>query len=287
MYKVGDKVFVTNKSSVTDASICGNGVITKVNPEGTGGMYLILIPATGNKIWFYENGKSNIDSNVIFEIGEDVNDTDYKVGMKLVRTKAGNGSPSDIGMVSSIVEINSYGNIRLNNQSGNFSVEYLEKNWEVVKEKEMSKFKVGDLVRGLSSSYGITNNHMTLGRVTEVRSSGSISVVVLSHDDGYDDDTEFSALREKDFELVTSTQNLVYCTFGSKNYAYLTPVPLKKDAKVYVPSGSGKHHCTVSADSVAVTPEFLQIFLKEHSLESIKSVIGFYKEVTTTECVPF
>jgi hypothetical protein len=66
----------------------------------------------------------------------------------------------------------------------------------------MSKFKVGDIVKGISDNYGYTNTQMTKGKVVGV-CDDMISVKILEHD-WYKSDVCFSKLPEKDFELVES-----------------------------------------------------------------------------------
>lgn len=64
----------------------------------------------------------------------------------------------------------------------------------------MNKFKVGDLVRGNNTRYGITNNNMLIGIVTEVYSDDSISVFCVIHKNSKYG--EFSEVSSEAFELV-------------------------------------------------------------------------------------
>ena len=75
----------------------------------------------------------------------------------------------------------------------------------------MSKFKVGDIVRGNNNDYFYTNSDMLKGRVVEVRDyTNAIDVEALKFRKGSNGDndfcegTVFGNLQEYDFELVDS-----------------------------------------------------------------------------------
>lgn len=69
------------------------------------------------------------------------------------------------------------------------------------------KFKVGDIVKGTDpDKYGVTNSHMTRGRVTEIGEDGWLSVKVLEHDEQCWVGHDFYYLNPKYFDLVSSTE---------------------------------------------------------------------------------
>ena len=70
----------------------------------------------------------------------------------------------------------------------------------------MSKFKVGDIVRGISSKYSVTNYNMTEGRVMSICSNGIIDVRVLKHNDNRGIGDIFP-VSEEYFELVEPYQD--------------------------------------------------------------------------------
>ena len=82
----------------------------------------------------------------------------------------------------------------------------------------MNKFKVGDLVRGNNTRYGITNNDMLIGIVTEVCSDDLISVLCIIHK--YSEYGDFSELDSEGFELVDS-HNPIVSKFLNLYYNYL------------------------------------------------------------------
>ena len=78
----------------------------------------------------------------------------------------------------------------------------------------MSKFKVGDIVRGNNNNYVYTNSDMLKGRVVEVHDcTNAIDVEALKFrkgSNGYNyfcEGTVFSNLQENDFELVNDNDN--------------------------------------------------------------------------------
>lgn len=73
----------------------------------------------------------------------------------------------------------------------------------------MGKFKVGDIVRGISNDFCITNTKMTKGEVTEIINNEFIRVKVIKHKDNshiHIGTREYVVLAEY-FELVSSAAN--------------------------------------------------------------------------------
>lgn len=67
----------------------------------------------------------------------------------------------------------------------------------------MSKFEVGDIVKGISSSrYRITTDKMTKGEVTAVRSNGTFGVRILEHKDRDYIGRKFDSLKFEHFDYV-------------------------------------------------------------------------------------
>lgn len=68
----------------------------------------------------------------------------------------------------------------------------------------MSKFKVGDIVKGISDEYVITNDEMTKGKIVNIRKNGDIDIKVLEHNEKeYENcNTIYTYLNPKDFELI-------------------------------------------------------------------------------------
>ena len=64
----------------------------------------------------------------------------------------------------------------------------------------MNKLKVGDLVRGNNTRYGITNNNMLIGVVTRVCDENTISVFCVIHKNS--EYGNYTALDSNMFELV-------------------------------------------------------------------------------------
>lgn len=65
----------------------------------------------------------------------------------------------------------------------------------------MARFKVGDVVRGITDKYGVTNIKMTAAKVTRVYDN-YIEVKVLEHEESYEIGHTYDSLNENDFELV-------------------------------------------------------------------------------------
>lgn len=82
----------------------------------------------------------------------------------------------------------------------------------------MNKFKVGDLVRGNNTRYGITNNDMLIGVVTGVYDNNTISVFCIIHK--YSEYGNFLELDSEEFELVDSHSPIV-SKFLNLYYNYL------------------------------------------------------------------
>ena len=89
----------------------------------------------------------------------------------------------------------------------------------------MSKFKVGDIVRGISDRYGVTNTNMTKARVMSVRTIRDygdefLSVKILKHKDKSFIGCVFE-VRAKDSELVEPYQDwkVVIVPRGNKTVA--------------------------------------------------------------------
>ncbi len=68
--------------------------------------------------------------------------------------------------------------------------------------QQMARFKVGDIVKGISDSYGVTNTKMTAARVTKIYDDVFIGVKILEHEDSYEIGHTYDCLHEKDFEIV-------------------------------------------------------------------------------------
>lgn len=87
----------------------------------------------------------------------------------------------------------------------------------------MSKFKVGDIVRGISNKYAITNYNMTEGRVMSICSNGIIKVRVLKHDDNDLCFGDIFPVSEEYFELVEPYQDwkVLIVPRGNKTIAKL------------------------------------------------------------------
>ena len=86
----------------------------------------------------------------------------------------------------------------------------------------MSKFKVGDIVRGISSKYAATNYNMIEGRVMSICSNGIVDVRVLKHADNQCIGCIFP-VSEEHFELVEAYQDwkVLIVPRGNKTVAKL------------------------------------------------------------------
>lgn len=74
-------------------------------------------------------------------------------------------------------------------------------------EESARGFKIGDIVRGASNVYNITNKDMTKGEVVAVSDNGEyIDVKVIDHTNGFYINTTFSQLKSKYFDLVKETK---------------------------------------------------------------------------------
>ena len=93
----------------------------------------------------------------------------------------------------------------------------------------MSKFNVGDLVRGLNDNYGMTNTKMTKGLVTGVSDDGKIlGVQVLEHEDENEIGKTFYCLDAEDFEKLDKGFRIGDIVKGiTDNYAF-TDTRMKK-----------------------------------------------------------
>ena len=65
----------------------------------------------------------------------------------------------------------------------------------------MNKFKVGDLVRGISDRYSMTSKKMTKGEVVRILDDSSIEVRILEHEWSNDRSSLYPVLAER-FELI-------------------------------------------------------------------------------------
>lgn len=82
----------------------------------------------------------------------------------------------------------------------------------------MKNFKVGDIVKGVKNApYSITNEHMTKGKVVEVRPSGAIGVRCIEHDtDKFSIGVTYEVLDPNYFELVESKPEIRIYRKGKK-----------------------------------------------------------------------
>lgn len=66
----------------------------------------------------------------------------------------------------------------------------------------MSKFKIGDIVKGISNHYNITNYNMAKGEVINIRKNGYIDIKILEHFKSCEIGEVYHKLRPEYFELI-------------------------------------------------------------------------------------
>lgn len=121
-----------------------------------------------------------------------------------------------------------------------------------------SKFKVGDLVRGISDYYGYTDKDMTKGEVLEVLRGDMIRIKILEHK-SYKGDTDF-AVDAKDFELIEEKLKVgdyVYSKFKYGDGYFTTQITKIENEKVY-----GFWYAPDKVDSIEDLPKTISEFDK-------------------------
>jgi stage V sporulation protein K len=78
-------------------------------------------------------------------------------------------------------------------------------------------FKVGEIVKGISDSYGVTNTNMTQGKITKINLDGKLSILVLEHSTRRNVvGMTFTDLDPKDFKKVFATKDVSNMTHKFK-----------------------------------------------------------------------
>jgi len=254
-FKTGDKVRVTkSKCNKAPVSIGDTGVVSYVSTIGVYGYKVVM--DKDNYYWWFD------DINLELVEGKEIMETKFKTGDK-VRVVGSDELINDLvciafgdtGVVASVLK----GCYAVNMDKGDYWY-FCDEDLELVKEKEMTKFKIGDKVRVTKCNKAPVSIGDT-GFVSDITTGSFNYVITMDADKDYwfFADHQLELVMEKEMmKFKTGDRVVLNCEYGALCKG--TEVTITKDnggLYVDIETDGGRTHCLYKSILDLISPEYV------------------------------